>query len=79
MNETIIATLEVQKMRKDGSKWTILHNIYKESGDLSCQITADGAWLDLEKRKVTVPPTQLAEMLIDAPRTEDFEWVPDKA
>jgi len=78
MNETITASLEVQKIRKDGSKWSILHNIYKESGLLACQITADGAWLDLVKRKVTVPPVRLAEMLRDAPRTDDFEWIADK-
>lgn len=78
MNETITVTLEVEKVRKDGSKWSILHTIYKESGDLACQVVADGAWLDLTKRKVTIPPAQLADMLLNAPRTEDFEWVPDK-
>lgn len=78
MNETITATLEVQKIRKDGSKWTIFHNIYKESGDLACQITVDGAWLDLTKRKVTIPPTQLAKILCNAPRTKDFQWLPNK-
>lgn len=78
MNEVINVTLEIQKVRKDGSKWTIIHNIYKEGDELASQITADGSWMDLEKRKVTVPPNQLAEMLTNAPRTEDFEWVPDK-
>jgi acyl-CoA thioester hydrolase len=78
MNETITATLQISKVRKDGSKWSILHNIYNQTGDLACQILCDGAWLDLEVRKVAVPPIQIAEMLVNAPRTEDFEWVPDK-
>ena len=78
INEVITVTLEVQKIRKDGTKWTIIHNIYKESGELACRIIADGSWLDLERRKVAVPPNQLAEMLSNAPRTEDFRWLPDK-
>ena len=78
MNETITVTLQIQKMRRDGSKWQILHTIYKQSGELACQIIAEGAWMDLTKRKVTVPPTRLAKMLLNAPRTEDFEWVADK-
>ena len=77
MNEVITVTLEVQKVRKNDSKWTIIHNIYNESDDLACMITTDGSWLNLAKRKVTVPPNQLAEMLTNAPRTKDFEWVSD--
>lgn len=78
MNEQIDATLQVSRLRKNGSKWSFLHQIFRENGELACTISVDGAWLDLNKRKVTVPPTQLAEMLLKGPRTADFEWIPDK-
>ena len=78
MNENIDVTLQITRLRKNGTKWSFRHQIFKENGDLACDIFVDGAWLDLNKRKVTVPPTQLAEVLINGPRTEDFEWIPDK-
>jgi acyl-CoA thioester hydrolase len=78
MNEVITATLQVSKLRRDGSKWSFLHQIIKENGELACTIEVDGAWMDLNKRKVIIPPTQLQQLLLDGPRTDSFEWVPDK-
>lgn len=78
MNELITVGFAVKKARKDGSKWSIRHNIIKESGELSCTIDVEGAWLDLVKRKVSVPPKELIDIMLNAPRTEDFEWIPEK-
>jgi len=78
MNERITATLQLSKLRKDGSKWSILHQIFKENEELACTIAVDGAWLDLNARRVTIPPIQLQEVLLNGPRTEDFEWIADK-
>jgi acyl-CoA thioester hydrolase len=78
MNETITGTLEVSKLRKDGSKWSLIHHIIKENREVACKIEVDGAWMDLNKRKVTVPPTQLQQLLIEGPRSANFEWIPDK-
>ncbi len=44
----------------DGSRWTIEHTIYKADGRLAATVTVDGAWLDLGRRKLTVPPADLA-------------------
>ncbi len=78
MNEKIVATLHLQKVRKDGSKWTFLHNIHKQSGELACQVIAEGAWMDLKKRKIIVPPAKLAEIIQNIPKADDFKWIPDK-
>ncbi|MGI4871700.1 MAG: acyl-CoA thioesterase [Janthinobacterium lividum] len=47
----------------DGSRWTIEHTIYKADGRVAAIVTVDGAWLDLDQRKLTVPPTELAEAM----------------
>ncbi|GAB3634896.1 hypothetical protein GCM10027422_04860 [Hymenobacter arcticus] len=47
----------------DGSRWTILHTIYKADGRVAATVEVDGAWLDLDRRKLTVPPTDLAQAL----------------
>ncbi len=78
MNETIEVSFELTKARKDGYKWSIRHSIFKESGELACTIDVDGAWLDLEKRKVTIPPAEIGDMLMKAARTDDFEWISEK-
>ncbi len=47
----------------DGARWTILHTVYKADGRVAATVEVDGAWLDLDRRKLTVPPTELAEAL----------------
>jgi len=47
----------------DGSRWTIEHTIYKADGRLAATVTVDGAWLDLARRKLTVPTADLAAVL----------------
>ncbi|GAA4504335.1 acyl-CoA thioesterase [Hymenobacter ginsengisoli] len=47
----------------DGARWTIEHTIYKADGRVAATVTVDGAWLDLDRRKLTVPPTELAQAL----------------
>jgi acyl-CoA thioester hydrolase len=44
----------------DGSRWTIVHTIFKADGRVAATVTVEGAWLDLDRRKLTVPPAELA-------------------
>lgn len=78
MNEEFEVGFTIWKLRKDGSKWSFRHNIYTKDGDLSAKVEVDGAWLDLAKRKTIVPPDELSDLLLDAVKSEDFEWIPDK-
>ncbi len=47
----------------DGTRWTILHTIYKADGRVAATVEVDGAWLDLDRRKLTAPPADLAQAL----------------
>ncbi|WP_310391707.1 thioesterase family protein [Hymenobacter sp.] len=51
----------------DGSRWTIVHTLYKADGRVAATVTVDGAWLDLDRRKLTVPPPELAARLATVP------------
>jgi len=44
----------------DGARWTIEHTIYKADGRAAATVSVDGAWLVLDRRKLTVPPAELA-------------------
>jgi acyl-CoA thioester hydrolase len=78
MNEEFKVGFTVSKLRKDASKWSFRHNIYNVREELAAKVEVDGAWLSLEKRRTTVPPLDLSEMLLNAVKSEDFEWLPDK-
>ncbi|MFD1874063.1 acyl-CoA thioesterase [Hymenobacter bucti] len=47
----------------DGARWTIEHTIYKADGRVAATVTVDGAWIDLDRRKLTVPPAELAALM----------------
>ncbi|MDZ7659631.1 acyl-CoA thioesterase [Fodinibius sp.] len=74
LSEQITVSCQVATMRKDGSRWTFLHQIFKQNGDKAAQIIVEGAWLNLEKRKLATPPKKLLDVIMQFPRTESFEW-----
>jgi acyl-CoA thioester hydrolase len=78
--EIITVTCSLTKMRRDGSRWSFLHEIFKEGEDhiKAAEIVVDGAWLHLEHRKLGTLP-EIQEIMNQFPRTSDFEWMPDKA
>jgi acyl-CoA thioester hydrolase len=61
MGEEIRVDGQLASAAPDGSRWTIVHTIYKADGRVAATVTVDGAWLDLDRRKLTVPPAELAD------------------
>ena len=74
LSEQITVNCKLTTMRKDGSRWTFLHEIFKQNGDKAAQIVVEGAWLNLKKRKLAIPPKKLLDVVMQFPRTESFEW-----
>lgn len=74
LSEQITVNCKLTAMRKDGSRWTFLHEIFTQAGNKAAQIIVDGAWLDLEKRTLAQPPEKLLELVKQFPRSESFEW-----
>ena len=75
LSEQITVTCAIKAMRNDGSRWTIIHKIRKEDEQEAAQIMVDGAWLNLETRKLGTPPKGLLEAMLQFPRTDDFSWI----
>ena len=44
----------------DGARWIVHHEIFNQHNEKVAHMTAKGAWMDLEKRKLTMPPKELA-------------------
>ncbi|MEI9919678.1 MAG: acyl-CoA thioesterase [Bacteroidota bacterium] len=62
----------------DYSRWSLKHNITKPDGTVCTIITVDGAWMDLIKRKLTVPNEFIQSLFGNIPKANDFEWLTPK-
>lgn len=61
--------------RRDMSRFSFRHHIYKNEEHLAAVINVDGAWIDQVKRKLTGLPPDLAKHFLDVvPKSEDFKW-----
>ncbi len=77
--DTITVTCSLIMMRRDASRWSFLHEIFKgdENSIKAAKIVVDGAWLNLDSRKLGTIP-ELRDVMSRFPKTENFEWIPDK-
>ena len=76
LGEDITVTLFLKGSSKKGERFKFLHKIFKQNGILACTIEVYGAWLDLEKRKLMVPPSQIITTFNALEKSEDFEIIP---
>jgi len=72
--DEVRVTCRLRKMRKDGSRWSFLHEIFSGGGEKAAVLEVDGAWLNLENRKLGTPSPELLDTMNRFPRTDDFEW-----
>lgn len=70
LNEQVTVNCKLAEVSPDFRKWTVVHEVFKENGDLAAKITANGAWFDLQKRKVVVPPENIQKTLNEMERSE---------
>lgn len=73
--EKVTVFCDLNWMYEDGSRWSFYHRMVKNGDTLIAQLTVDGAWLDLDARKLGMPSDKMMEIMKKYPRTEDFEWV----
>ena len=67
--------LQVTKSRKDYSRWSIQHQIFKNDNVLCAVLNVDGAWMNLMQRKLMSPPEKVHEVFEQMPKVENFEWL----
>lgn len=78
LNEAFTIDCVVKKMRPNGKVWMMQHRIHNDQQVLSAEIIVEGAWMDLDKRKVATPSKEFMDVINTFPRAEDFEWLSDK-
>lgn len=58
---------------EDFSRFRVINNIYKSSGELAARVTTIGGWLNLRERKLMEPPEEIKNAWLALTRTDDFE------
>jgi acyl-CoA thioester hydrolase len=60
-NDIVRINLLQGELHPEGLKFTLHHELFNASGDKLAHITVKGAWMDLNRRRLTVPPQALKE------------------
>jgi acyl-CoA thioester hydrolase len=60
------------RCRRDGSRWSFTQDIFRTDGVKAAIINTDGAWIDMEKRKLTALPESMMDKFHHIPRSENF-------
>jgi len=71
-DDTISINILKGEIKDDGSRWVLHHEIFNGKREKSAHISTKGAWIDLEKRKLTIPPKDLADALLELPEGVDY-------
>ena len=75
LGENITVNLKLSGLSENNERWKITHEVFNEAGKRSAIIKVYGAWIDLEKRKLTAPPKEASYLFLNAEKTDDFEEI----
>jgi len=75
INDKITIDLVLLKATPDYSRWSLQHTIYKNGDMVSAVLTLDGSWIDVIKRRLTLPPEEVTSTFGSMPKAERFEWM----
>jgi acyl-CoA thioester hydrolase len=75
LHDKVRIDLQLVKSRRDYSRWTIQHTVYKNGDTVSAILTCDGAWIETHLRKLTVPPAEAGVVFEEMPKHADFQWL----
>lgn len=70
-------TMELGGLSPNGSRFRLRHELQRDDGKSAARVTTTGGWLDLDARKLRVPPQGIVTAMQELPRSTDFEVLPD--
>ncbi|MEP7164014.1 MAG: acyl-CoA thioesterase [Ferruginibacter sp.] len=73
--DEISINLKLSKMTTDFSRWSMDHEIWKNGKTLAAAMNIDAAWMDTQKRKLTVPPPVIKNIFEATPKSDNFAMI----
>lgn len=77
-DDTITINLLRGDINEDGSRWILHHEIFNSQGIKSAHLTIKGAWMDLIKRKLAIPPIEMKDAFLELPPGEAYVYKKQK-
>jgi acyl-CoA thioester hydrolase len=68
-------TIELVKATEDYGRWSLRHNFIKDEDTVAAILNIDGAFIDLQKRKLAPANDFIKEVFEYFPKSHDFEFV----
>jgi acyl-CoA thioester hydrolase len=63
LGERIRIDFECLAFSDDGTRWSVMHTVYKENGKKAALLFLDGGWMSFDTRKLRVPPEDLLAIM----------------
>jgi acyl-CoA thioester hydrolase len=76
--DRIRISVEMLRATEDYSRWSIAHEIRKADDTLAATIQIDGAWIDMNRRKLAIPDTFVQQVFAQLPKSAAFSFQPKK-
>lgn len=74
--EEVSITVALVGLAPDGSRFKVRNDFLRADGQLAARVTSTGGFLDLDTRKLVIPPTELLTIYQAMPRADDYETLP---
>ena len=78
LGEDIHVSMELLAASEKLERWQFVHHIYNSNDDLAAEVKVYGAWIDLNKRKLTGIPEKYQKLIQSVPKSNDFKVLPLK-
>lgn len=75
LNDQVRIDLQLLQAKRDFSRWSIRHTIWRDEETQAAILTVDGAFLDLRIRKLAAPPEMAYTVFSAMPQSLDFQWI----
>ncbi|HEX9050873.1 MAG TPA: acyl-CoA thioesterase [Anaeromyxobacter sp.] len=73
LGETIEVDLTVLGLSPDGARFKFEHDVWLPGRKKAARIVLAGGWMDMETRKLRLPPDELLRLMQSGPRSPAFE------
>jgi acyl-CoA thioester hydrolase len=77
-DDKITIDVEITASTPDFGRWSLRHHFKKEDGTLAAILNLDGAWIDIEKRKLIVPGDIIRNAFEEFPKSPEFTFITPK-
>ena len=70
--DMITIDVELVSSSPDFGRWSLRHHFRKDDGTVAAILNLDGAWIDIEKRKLTVPGELIKKAFENFPKSAEY-------